>query len=54
MSSKTIKPEKQYRVKLARPVELVPGHWVRSGDDLVIAGAILAEIKDSAESYQEV
>ena len=53
MSSKTINADKTYRVRLSRPVEITPGHWARTGDEVLLAGALVTEKKDSIEKYEE-
>jgi hypothetical protein len=44
MAKATIKPDKEYRVKLSRPVEIAPGVWARPGDEVKVLGHIVSAL----------
>lgn len=46
-----IDPAARYRVELARAVELKPGIWARPGDDVVVTGVRLAEIRADVTAF---
>ena len=55
MAKPAIKPEKAYRVKLARPTEIAPGTWARPHDEVILSGDTLTAetAKGNVESYEE-
>ncbi|WP_298962199.1 hypothetical protein [uncultured Methylobacterium sp.] len=53
MEEKTINPEKSYRVKLKRSVEISPHVFARPNDDVVVKGRVLETILDDVLSYEE-
>jgi hypothetical protein len=54
MPANNIDPEKQYRVKLSKVVELTPHVFARPHDALVVKGKVLSTILDSVEAYEPV
>jgi hypothetical protein len=47
-------PQKRYRVKLARAVELAPRVWARPRDEVTIQGDLISGYGDAIISYEEV
>jgi hypothetical protein len=47
-------PNKRYRVKLARAIQVAPGIWARPGNEVTLAGSEISQHGDSIVSYEEV
>jgi hypothetical protein len=54
MAANKIDPEKQYRVKLSKVVEIAPDIYARPNDQVVLKGKVLATIIDDVEVYEPV
>jgi hypothetical protein len=47
-------PEKSYRLKLARAVEVAPNVWARPQHETIVKGSVIADLGDAVISYEEV
>ncbi|WP_316196567.1 hypothetical protein [Bradyrhizobium sp. SZCCHNS3053] len=47
-------PEKQYRLKLARAVEIAPKVWARPANETIVKGSLIAGLGDAVIGYEEV
>ncbi|MGJ4945065.1 hypothetical protein ACQR1W_31180 [Bradyrhizobium sp. HKCCYLS1011] len=49
-----VDPTKNYRLKLARAVEIAPKIWARPGQEAIVKGNLIAGLGDAVIGYDEV
>jgi hypothetical protein len=49
-----VDPDKQYRIKLARAIEVAPKIWARPGNEVTLKGSEIAQHGDAITSFEEV
>lgn len=53
-ASNTPDPNKSYRLKLSRSIEVAPKIWARPGNEAIVKGGLIAGFGDAVISFEEV